>query len=231
MIKYKSIFISDAHLGTVYSQSRSLLHFLQNNSANTLYLVGDFFDDHIDEKIDWNCIYSILRLIIFNELYKNIIFIPGNHDQQFKMLVGVYGKIRIAPSDIYEAYGRKYLIVHGDQFDYLNKYAPIIFKMLSSVNRAMRNFSLYIFSLKYEAILSSKLNNWLNKFLLNEKLLNSINKFLKEKNCNGLIFGHFHEPSIKIYQDVEYINCGDWLDSNTAIVDDGFSLQLVYWRE
>jgi UDP-2,3-diacylglucosamine pyrophosphatase LpxH len=231
MIKYKTIIVSDLHLGTKDSQAKEFLKFLDEHPTDQLILNGDIVDAWALERgSKWKKQHSkvILKLL---ELSKktNIILIRGNHDDFLKD----YFHIKMNNITICENYtltlrgiatSRKYLIFHGDVLDLFSSKWTLIAK---------------IGSMGYDLALF--LNRWYNKYRIWRGLpYYSISKTLKHKvkqavsfigdfeinaitiakqhGCDGVIVGHIHTPANKLIKDTHYLNSGDWVESKTAIL-------------
>ena len=91
MTDYRTLWLSDIHLGTKSSRADELLHFLEETSADRIYLVGDV--------IDLKCMKSrplfmdqhlqvVSQLIALANRGTDVIYIPGNHDHEFRAIAG-----------------------------------------------------------------------------------------------------------------------------------------------
>ena len=229
---YKSIFISDVHLGTKGCQAEALDNFLRHNNSDKLYLVGDIIDGwKLHKKIYWPQSHSNVIRKIIGKARKGtkVYYIPGNHDDVLRRWMDMdlrFGKIKIVLDRVHQGVdGKKYYVVHGDAFDGITRLAPWVAWLGDSA---------------YEV--TQGLNRWYNKL---RKTLGmgywSFSKFLKhnvkkavdfvfqfEKNitayCDskgyaGVICGHIHTPVIKQIDGVTYMNCGDWVENTTALVE------------
>lgn len=239
---YRTIFISDTHLGTPGTQHDVLLDFLKHTHSDTLYLVGDIIDGwRLRKKWYWpqkhnDVVQKILRKARNGT---KVIYIPGNHDEGARQFVGnMFGEISIKETDIHEtATGIKLWVVHGDLFDHVIKYA---------------RWLAYLGDFAYSTLLV--INKWLNKIRRLLKLPYwSLSQFLKHKvklavsfisafetvmiketkrrKCHGVVCGHIHKAELKQIDDIIYANSGDWVESLTALVEhkDG-SLAVLEWN-
>lgn len=232
---YNSIFISDIHLGAAYSQTRKALTFLKSHTANNLFLLGDIFDDHQDREADWISTSELIKHILLSYSYKYVVYVPGNHDpfvRYFFGLIGKYGKLHISnPLDYKAKNGKIYHLTHGDEFDWIKERLPLLFELFSKANHAIRYYMLKVISLKDEAKIGGGINHWLNNILMNNNFYNRLIKFAQNKKYDGIICGHFHEACIDKRPHFKYMNCGDWIDSCTAIVEDEMgNFKLIEWR-
>jgi UDP-2,3-diacylglucosamine pyrophosphatase LpxH len=245
MTTYKSIFVSDIHLGTKDSKADLLNNFLKFNSCENLFLVGDIIDGWKVQQKKWHWKNShtnlIRRFLTLSKKGTNITYITGNHDEFLRPFVGAFslGNINIVNSSEYRAInGEKYLIVHGDMFDGVARLAP----WLSFLGDKAYDFVLW---------LNTKFNWWrhkfgfgywsLSKFLKHRvkraldfmfKFENTISNYATKRNFDGVICGHIHTPEIKIINGIIYMNDGDWVESCSALVEnwDG-RWEIVYWTE
>lgn len=240
---YKTIFISDLHLGSTQCQSDVLLDFLKYNESEKLYLVGDIIDFwSLSKKTYWPREHNTIvqKLLKKARHDTKIIYVPGNHDENIRDYDNhVFGDIEIRNEDIHETVtGKKYLIVHGDLFDNITKYNKWIAKLGSDgydllliLNRYISNVRRFLgvqsrFSLA--GYIKNKVKN-LVKFISDYE--ESIVSALKHKEVDGVICGHIHHAELKDINGFEYINCGDFVESCTAIVEwfDG-TLHLINWE-
>lgn len=240
---HRALFLSDIHLGKKGCQAELLLSFLKVHDADYIYLIGDIFDGwRLKKGWYWPQTHNDVVQKILRKARKGskIIYIPGNHDEVMRNYFGThFGGIEVKESDIFEsANGKKFLIIHGDQFDVVIKNA----KWLAHVG-----------DWAYEAALN--LSTWLNKFRrlwggqywsmsrwAKYKVKSAVNFIgdyedilsheAKKHDADGIICGHIHHPTIKQINDVSYLNTGDWVESCTAIVEgyDG-EFELIYWAD
>lgn len=240
---YKTIFISDIHLGTKGSQVELLLDFLRYHEADKIYLVGDIFDGwRMRKGIYWPQSHNDVVQKLLRKARKGteIIYIPGNHDEVLRNFLGThFGGIEVVDRDIHTTVdGRRYLVIHGDQFDMVVMGA----KWLAHVG-----------DWGYEMIL--KLNGWFNRFkrlwggqywslskwakLKVKQAVSFIGDYektlsaeAKKEGVDGIICGHIHHAAMQDMNGVHYVNTGDWVESCTAILEDETGqFHLVDWAE
>lgn len=241
---YRSIFISDVHLGTKGCQADLLNDFLKHHSCDNLYLIGDIIDGwRIRKKFYWKESHNlVIRQIINKQKHgSNIVYVAGNHDEFIRPWLGHFSIGGIELVDSYDhigADGKTYLIVHGDLFDGVTSVVPWLahlgdsaYEFLIWLNRHY-NKARNLFGLRYYS-LSGYLKNKTKKALeFIFKFENTISEYAAAKGYSGVIAGHIHEACIKDINGVKYMNDGDWVDSCSAIVehDDG-TFELIYWHE
>ena len=240
---YKSIFISDIHLGTRGCQADALCSFLKDNTADNLFLVGDIIDGWRLKK-KWYFPQShanvFRRILTAAKRGTNVVYIVGNHDEILRSFIpfGItFGNIEIVNRYDYTGInGKKYLIVHGDMFDKImieNKWlmhiGDFVYDSLIWINNHF-NAIRSLFGMRYWS-----LSKWLKHNT--KEALNFIYKFedfvadyCRKKGYSGIICGHIHTAAIKDLNGIEYMNDGDWVESCTALVEhhDG-TWEIIYY--
>jgi len=239
----RTLFISDLHLGTRTFQADAFLDFLLHHDAETIYLVGDIVDFwKVRRGPVWPQSHNDVVQKLLRKVRKGsrIVLIPGNHDEGLREYCGAhFGGIEIKHDCIHTTLaGRRLLITHGDQFDVVVRYA----KWLA-----------FMGDRSYELALWSNLPlNWVRRLLGLEywslsaflkyrvkSAVNFIGEFegalsaeAKRRGVEGVICGHIHHAADRRIGGVRYLNCGDWVESRTAIVEglDG-ELRVVRWNE
>lgn len=242
--KYKSIFISDVHLGTKDSKAEELNNFLKNNSCEVLFLVGDIIDGWKiqQNKLKWKQSHTnvVRRILGYAKRGTRVIYIAGNHDEFLRPMLP-YG-LSFGNVEIYNQYtyigidGKKYLVTHGDIFDGITRLAPwlsflgdkaydAVLSFNTTFNRIRHRFGLGYWSLsKYLKHKVKKAVDFIFEF---EKNLIG---YCKRKNYDGVICGHIHTPEIKTIDDIVYMNDGDWVESMTALVEHYNGIwELITW--
>lgn len=231
--KYKTIFISDVHLGTHGCQAESLLDFLKQNTCDSLYLVGDIIDGwRLKKRIYWPQSHSdvIRRVLTAAKNGNKVYYIVGNHDEMLRKWLNFdlrFGRVRILNrKDFISVKGKRYLVVHGDMFDGLMQKD---LKWLMHVGDVAYSFLIWL-NLKFNAVRGwLGLDYWsLSKYLKHKTkeavsfidgFEDKLATYAKDKGYDGVICGHIHSAAIKIINGVEYLNTGDWVESCTAIVE------------
>jgi len=243
MKKYKSVFISDVHLGAQMSQATQLLDFLKTFECDHLYIVGDFIDGWaMSRKTYWPQHHNDVIQKILRKARKNnhVTYIPGNHDEFMRAFVDHhFGNISILRNDVYHAVdGRKYIIMHGDEFDtvvnnvkwlsYLGSWAYDVSISFNTIVAKVRNtLGLPYWSLS--AWLKYKVKEAVNFIGNYEK---NLSDYARVKGADGVICGHIHHANMRYINEILYLNCGDWVESCTALVEhtDG-RWEIIYWKE
>ena len=243
MAHYRTIFISDVHLGTRASQASFLIDFLRENDADTYYLVGDIVDFwRIKRGAVWPQSHNDVLQTLLGKVRQGarMIYIPGNHDEGLRDYCGTqFGGVEIVRNAIYEtSTGKRYLVIHGDEFDVVVRYArwlaflgdrgyQLTLALNVPLNFVRRRLGLGYWSLS--AYLKGRVKSAVN-FIGDFE--NSLSEEAARRQVDGVICGHIHRAASKQIADVHYVNTGDWVESATAFVEhqDG-TLELVRWSE
>ena len=239
--KHRTVWVSDINLGSIGCQAELFLDFLRTTECETLYLVGDIIDGwRLKRSWYWpqahnDVVQKILRLA---RKGVRVVYIPGNHDEFAREYDSLhFGGVEVVNEAVHEtADGRRLLITHGDQFDSIVRYAKWL---------AVLGDGAYLFSLV--------LNRWLNRVrarlgfrywslsaYLKYKVKNAV-KFIDayehavagvvaKRALDGIVCGHIHHPEARTIDSVFYANCGDWVESCSALVEDATGqLSIVHW--
>lgn len=231
-MKFKTIFVSDIHLGTKFSKADIFLDFLKDVEAQNIYLIGDIIDGWaIKRKIKWAQAHSdvIQKLLRKARKGTNVFFIPGNHDDFLRPFLPLVLGDRIIVNESFEYRGldkKLYYITHGDFFDSITmtkKWIAILgdygYDILLHLNGVI-NFFRRVFGIKKYWSLSKYVKDNVKKSVsfIND-YENVLVRHAKQKNYDGIICGHIHKAEIKYIEDVKYMNSGDWVESCTALVE------------
>lgn len=241
--RFRSIWISDVHLGTRGCNAELLLDFLRNTESDYLYLVGDIIDFwRMKKSWYWSQAHNDVLQKILRKARKGtrVIYIPGNHDENFRSFSRHrFGRVSVLNDATHAMLdGRKFLILHGDQFDGIVKYAKWLaylgdraYNTALTVNYWMnvirRKFGFSYWSLS--AFLKHKVKNAV-EYISNYE--NAIVSEAKKRKVDGVICGHIHTAEIREIDGILYCNDGDWVESCTALVEhlDG-RLEILKWAE
>lgn len=244
--KYRSIFISDVHLGAKDCKAELLVNFLKYNSANTIYLVGDIIDGWKIQKNKWKWKKShsnvIRHLLTHSKNGSRIIYIVGNHDEFLRPLLPYkfsLGKIEVVNKTEHIAVnGERYLVIHGDMFDGIGKIAPWLgifgdkmYDILLTLN-SQYNWIRHKLGFGYWSVskyLKHKVKGVVDFIFNFEK---NLIEYCRRKFFDGVICGHIHHAEIKVIEGILYMNTGDWVESCTALVEhfDG-TFEIINWNK
>lgn len=242
MPQVRAIFISDIHLGTRACQADRLLDFLREHPSEYLYMVGDIIDFwSMSRGVYWTTaqntvVQKVLRRARHGD---KVVLIPGNHDEALREHDGTdFGGIQVRNEHIHTtAAGQRFLLIHGDEFDQVTRYhrwvavlGDMAYNTLVRINTSLSWIRRRLGMSGYWSLAGyakRKVKTAIN-FIFDFE--DSVIRAVRERGLDGVICGHIHWAALRPMDGVTYINCGDWVDSCTAIVEhlDG-SLELVEW--
>lgn len=228
---YRTIVISDVHLGTQGSKAKELVRYLKMNTCDNLILNGDIIDgwqlkrSGVWKKKHTRFFKRILKMI--EEYSTNVYYLRGNHDDFLDSILPLtMGRIQILKDMTIESNGKKFYVVHGDIFDsittnmkWVAKLGDIGYTFLLWLNKVYNNQrqkrGLPYYSLSRE--IKQKVKQAVS-YIGDYEL--KLSELAKAKGCDGVICGHIHHPEIKEYFGIRYMNSGDWVESLSALVED-----------
>ena len=226
---YRTGWISDIHLGTRGSQAEALLDFLRSNEFETLYVVGDLIDVwSLRRGIYWPQLHNdvIQKLLRAGRKGTRVIYVPGNHDEMLADYFGDYGNVTVQQRAIHTtADGRRLLVIHGHELDavvqnarWLAYVGDVGYQFLLHLNRPL-NFFRRIFGLGYWSLSAYAKRTVKGAVNYVGKFEEAIARFAKDDDVSGVVCGHIHAPLIRPIGDITYYNCGDWVESCSALVE------------
>lgn len=242
-LKVRTVWISDIHLGFRGCSADMLLNFLHQVECDYLYLVGDIIDVwEMKKRMFWPQEHNnVIRTILGKAKHNTkVIYVPGNHDEVLRDFDGaVFGNVSIRNEIIHTtADQRKLLILHGDQFDSVVKCSPMLAKIGGrlydlllranrTVNLVRRKMGFSYWSLA--AFLKHKVKNAVQYISNFEE---AVAHEAARQGVDGVVCGHIHRAEITRLHDIDYYNCGDWVESCTALVErqDG-RMEIINWAE
>ncbi len=245
--KFRTIWISDVHLGTRGCNSAMLIDFLDNVDSETLYLVGDIIDGwRLKKKFYWPAAHNdiVWRIMKRAKRGTRVVYIPGNHDEMFRQFTGLnFGGVEIRRAAFHDtADGRRLMVLHGDEFDTI----MLAHRWLAFVGDAA-----------YHLLMG--LNNWVNAArrwvgrpywslskMAKHKVKNAV-EFIShyeevvaraagERGVDGVVCGHIHTAEHRLFEhngkSIEYWNDGDWVEGCNALVEhaDG-GMEILHWPD
>ena len=241
--RYRTIWISDVHLGTRGCNDRLLIDFLDHVDSDTLYLVGDIIDGwRMKKRFYWPERHNAILRRIMKRAKRGtrVIYVPGNHDEMFRQFSGMsFGGVQIRRRAIHEtADGRRLLVLHGDEFDavmlahrwlaFLGDTAyTLLLKLNVVVNIVRRRFDLPYWSLSKHA--KHKVKNAV-EFI--SRFEETVAHETARLNVDGVVCGHIHTAETRRFGEIVYYNDGDWVEGCTALVEhrDG-RMEILHWAE
>ncbi len=240
--RYRSLFISDVHLGSRGAQAELLLDFLKHNEADTWYLVGDIVDGwRLKKGWFWPQAHNDVVQKLLRKVRKGarMVYIPGNHDEFARDYLGhSFGGVEMVDRIVHvTADGRRLLVIHGDQYDVIVRHArwlaflgdwayesALLFN--AHFNRLRRALGFGYWSLSAWAKLKVKnAVNFIGDF--EETLAAEADK----AGVDGIVCGHIHHAAIRRIGAIDYLNCGDFVESCTALAEhsDG-TFEILRWQ-
>ncbi|MDP4210429.1 MAG: UDP-2,3-diacylglucosamine diphosphatase [Bacteroidota bacterium] len=228
---YKTVVLSDIHLGTKHSQAKEVVRFLKNNTCDKLILNGDIIDGwQLRKGGNWKKKHTRFFRVVLKMMEKHqteVIYVRGNHDDFLdNILPFVFGDIKIVKDYIHISKGRKFLVLHGDLFDtitthlrWLAKLGDVGYTFLLWLNKFYNNYRVRR-GLPYFSLSQAVKQKVKGAVSYISDFETELVKLARSKGCQGVICGHIHHPAITMYDDVLYMNSGDWVESLTALVED-----------
>jgi len=241
--RFRSIFISDVHLGLRDCQAEYLLDFLRSTSCDHLYLVGDILDlENLQRAPYWHARHGAVVAEILGIAARGarVTYIPGNHDAALRRYAGQrFGGIEVALDALHVgADGRRYRVSHGDEFDgghaappWLVRIGDVLQGIVCGANRRI-NALLRRLGLRYRPLsIALKLRIAAARRFIGAFQARVV-AAARAQGLDGHICGHIHYGRIERHDGVLYINDGDWVEHCTALVEhhDG-ALELLHWTE
>jgi UDP-2,3-diacylglucosamine pyrophosphatase LpxH len=242
-LRFRTIWISDTHLGTPGCQAERLLDFLRRTESDYLYLVGDIIDGwQLRRRWYWAQSHNDVVQKILRKARKGteVIYVPGNHDEAVRHFIDLaFGDIHIREEAVHRtARGLRLLVVHGDLFDGVVQHAKwlaylgdqlyaLTLRINHYFNRLRARLGLRYWSLAQ--FLKHKVKNAVSFIVAFEEALAAE---ARSRNFDGVVCGHIHKAEIRDIEGVLYCNDGDWVESLTALVEtaDG-ELKILNWHD
>ena len=241
--RFRTIWISDIHLGTRGCNAAMLIDFLDSTDSETMYLVGDIIDGwRMKRKFYWPAAHNdvVWRVMKRANRGTRVVYVPGNHDEMFRQFTGMsFGGVEIRRKAIHHtADGRKLLVIHGDEFDTI---------MLAHRWLAFVGDFAYEWLMRCNHIVN-KVRAWMGKpywslsKTAKHKVKNAV-EFISRfeevvaheaalRGVDGVVCGHIHNAEMREIAGVSYYNDGDWVEGCTALVEhfDG-RMEILHWAE
>jgi len=239
--RYRSIFISDLHLGTPGCQAAALLDFMKSNSSDYLYLVGDIVDGwQLRRRWFWPELHNDVVQKLLRRARKgcHIVYVPGNHDEFARGFFGHhFGGIEVVDDAVHlTADGKSLWVTHGDRFDgviqcakWLAYLGDNLYELTLRLNRHLNNLR-NRFGLRYWS-LSAYLKNKVKKAVMYvTDFEEAVASEARQRGHHGVVCGHIHRAEMREINGILYCNDGDWVESCSALVEHhNGHLELVYW--
>ncbi|MDO5611775.1 MAG: metallophosphoesterase family protein [Paracoccus sp. (in: a-proteobacteria)] len=239
--QFRTLFLSDLHLGALGCKSARLLDFLNSHDAETIYLVGDIIDTWRPLGANWpDAHHQVLRLLTRRaQAGRRVVYIPGNHDAFFRHHTGtaMFG-FDILPHDAHRtADGVRLLVTHGDCCDIFSDRLGMLSKAGSWVEAGIRRLGHGI-NIVRERLgrdgwdgLEAALARFNRLIRSRDRFQDRLTDMARARGFDGIVCGHFHKPALLRDRDMLYVNCGDWVEHCSAVTEahDG-TLRLIRWN-
>ena len=242
--RYRSIFISDTHLGFRGARADFLLDFLRSTESRYLYLVGDIVDvwEMQRRRLHWpaehnDVIKEILRKAAAGT---EVVYVPGNHDELLREYDGsVIRDVVVRREAVHcTADGRRLLVLHGDEFDTVVQCSPVLAMLGTRIYDALLRANHWVngvrraFGFPYWSLAQYLKHRVKDAVSYISSFEQALAYEARRRGVDGLVCGHIHRAEIREIEGVLYTNCGDWVESCTALTEaaDG-SLALVRWTD
>lgn len=244
MPRVRTLFLSDIHLGTRACQAERLLDFLREHPAENIFLIGDIIDFWaMKRSINWSAAQNTVVQKILRRARQgtDVIFIPGNHDEALRGYCGTnFGGIRVEREWVHTAAdGKRYLLVHGDEYDQVTRYhkwvailGDVSYNLLVRINIGLSWMRRQLGISGYWSLAGYAKRKVKTALQFIFDFEENVVHGAKTRGLDGVICGHIHWAAIRDLHGLTYVNCGDWVDSCTGIVEhlDG-RLELISWTE
>lgn len=240
--RVRSIFLSDIHLGTRACQAGRLLSFLRQYDSEQLYLVGDIIDFWaMSRGIHWSRQQNtfVQKILKRARHGTQVIFVPGNHDEALREYVGTsFGDIQLVQEHVHiTADGKRYAVLHGDEFDQVTRHhrwvailGDVSYNLLVRLNTWLSLVRRTLGISGYWSLAGYAKRKVKGAVSFIYDFEDSVMRAVRDRGLDGVICGHIHSAELRDIEGLTYMNCGDWVDSCTAIVEhhDG-RMELINW--
>lgn len=230
LLRFRTIVLSDVHLGAPDCQVGKVNHFLKHTRSDKLILNGDIIDGwSLGRQGGWTREHTRFVRLVLKAMEKRgleVIYLRGNHDDILERFLPLrFDRLQIVDRYIHEGLDRRYLVVHGDVFDAVTQNSKLLavagdigYQSLLRINRSYNRYRAWrgkeYFSLsKAIKAKTKRIVNYISRFESN------VEAFALKHGCAGFICGHIHTACDKTLGSVRYLNSGDWVESNTALVE------------
>lgn len=241
--RFRTIWISDVHLGTKGCNHELLIDFLDHTDSETMYLVGDIIDGwRLKKKFYWPAEHNdiVWRILKRARRGTRIVYIPGNHDEMVRPFAGLnFGGVEIMRAAFHTtADGRRLMVLHGDEFDTV----MLAHRWLAFVGDAAYHLMMKLNGWVASARKRLGLPYWSISKAAKHKVKNAVEFISKyeevvaraagERGVDGVVCGHIHTAEFRDIEGVEYWNDGDWVEGCNALVEhfDG-TMEILNWPE
>lgn len=241
--RYRTIWISDVHLGTKGCNAELLIDFLDNVDSETMYLVGDIIDGwRLKKKFYWPATHNdiVWRILKRAKRGTRIVYIPGNHDEMFRQFTGLnFGGVEIRRAAFHDtADGRRLMVLHGDEFDavmlahrWLAFVGDAAYTLLMGLNRRINAVRARL-GLPYWSLSKMAKHKVKNAVEFISRYEEIVARAAGQRGVDGVVCGHIHTAEFRMFDGIEYWNDGDWVEGCNALVEhfDG-RMEILHWPD
>jgi UDP-2,3-diacylglucosamine pyrophosphatase LpxH len=228
--RYRTLFISDCHLGSNGAQAEQLARFLKHVECDAVYLVGDIIDMwRLRQRWYWPDAHNTVlrRLLKMSHKGTAIVYVPGNHDEAARQFCGLsFGGVRVAMDAVHVAAdGRRLLVTHGDRFDLVVRHSRLLsiagavgYEALLKINRVY-NAARSLAGLPYDSLSQAIKARVKSACTFISNFEQALVQEARDGGYDGVVCGHIHKAEMRAIDGLEYFNCGDWVESCTVLVE------------
>ena len=241
--RYRTIWISDIHLGTKGCNAAMLIDFLDSTDSETMYLVGDIIDGwRMKKRFYWPAAHNdiVWRVMKRARRGTRVVYIPGNHDEMFRQFTGMnFGGVEIRRKAIHDtADGRKLLVIHGDEFDaimlahrWLAYVGDAAYEMLMRCNHLVNKVR-SLLGKPYWSLSKTAKHKVKNAVAFISRFEEVVAHEAGRRSVDGVVCGHIHNAEAREIAGIAYYNDGDWVEGCTALVEhfDG-RMEILHWAD
>ncbi len=234
----RALFVSDLHMGARGCRATAFLEFLRSVEAQTIYLVGDILDIWHPRRVHWDEAHDAIwnELAARQSLGSRVVYLPGNHDAALRCGTGGrFGSFELHDTITHEAAdGTRYLVLHGDQCDARIFRWHVMTRIGARGDAALRALGQWLrrrlHSTADRGLFELAISGVNALMLIGNGFEGRLAALARSGGHDGVICGHFHKAALHLRGGITYANCGDWVDSQTALVEtcEG-ALQMISW--
>jgi UDP-2,3-diacylglucosamine pyrophosphatase LpxH len=240
---YRAIWISDVHLGTPGCKAEHLVDFLSQHTCDKLYLVGDIIDGwKLRTSWHWPQEHTnvVRKILTKAKRGTKVFYVTGNHDEFLRKFVGYrldIGNVKLVNEVIHEtADGRKLLVMHGDLFDVITRYhrwvalaGDALYEGTMRLNYWL-NRGRALFGMRYWSLSAFAKQHVKTAVNIVSTFEDSLVHECRRRQLDGVVCGHIHHAEARAIDDVTYYNCGDWVESCTALAEnESGQIEVIRW--
>lgn len=226
----QTLFLSDLHLGALSSRAGMVLRFLHRHPADTYVLVGDILDLWHPLLPHWTAqdqaVINYLQGRV--RMGARLIYVRGNHDPD-PSVIPAHARLNAEYVTSYIHHTRdnkRFLVLHGDEADSRLIRAHVMTRLGSLIDHGLRRCDRLLRRFSRGRPQTRSMVEWLlvatNALAYRGRAHErQMVERARAAGLDGVICGHFHIAALHNHFGLTYANCGDWVDSMTALEDAG----------